>query len=339
MEIKAFHDNHFDSIQTLRGIAAILVILEHVRFLKCGAFGVDIFFCISGFMIMFATHKSTKNFFRKRIIRIIPLYYIMTIGTYLLLLILPGMFEQTKANPVFLVKSLLFIPFDIGNGILQPLMRIGWTVNCEMFFYLVFFIAFHINQKYRGLVCSAILSLVVVFAQVFPVSFAPLNFYGNPVMLEFVLGIICYYICQKLYEWRCQNKLSAIFAPLSLLIAFILFCLLIITMPSINILGFRRLLFWGFPGMLLVLCFFLFGLFSTVPRFTVLLGNMSFSIYLVHYYPIMFLDRVVFDFSVCTPYTVFGTVLAALLCLGLSYICFLLIEKRLTGLLRRLFHI
>ena len=42
--MKPFHENHFDSIQALRGIAAVFVILEHIRFLNCGAFGVDIFF-------------------------------------------------------------------------------------------------------------------------------------------------------------------------------------------------------------------------------------------------------------------------------------------------------
>jgi len=101
MEHKNFHDNHFNSIQVLRAIAALLVVLEHVRFLNCGAFGVDIFFCISGFMIMFSTHKSTRHFIKKRFIRILPLYYIMTFGTFLLLILFPSMFEQTKANPIF----------------------------------------------------------------------------------------------------------------------------------------------------------------------------------------------------------------------------------------------
>ena len=53
-----FHRQHFDSIQALRGITALFIILEHIRFLNCGAFGVDIFFCISGFMIMFSDRKS-----------------------------------------------------------------------------------------------------------------------------------------------------------------------------------------------------------------------------------------------------------------------------------------
>ena len=44
IEKKDFHQIRFDSIQALRGIAALFVVLEHIRFLNCGAFGVDIFF-------------------------------------------------------------------------------------------------------------------------------------------------------------------------------------------------------------------------------------------------------------------------------------------------------
>lgn len=76
------------------------------------------------------------------------------------------MFQQTRHNLSHLVKSLLFVPFDIGGGIIQPLVRIGWTINCEMLFYLLFFIAFHISMKYRGLICSAFLTVLVGAVQI-----------------------------------------------------------------------------------------------------------------------------------------------------------------------------
>ena len=104
-----FHNQRFAGIQALRGILALFVVLEHIRFAACGAFAVDAFFCISGFMIMFSTHDDTKHFLAKRLIRILPLYYLMTIGTFLLLLMAPNMFETTSANAENLIKSLLFI--------------------------------------------------------------------------------------------------------------------------------------------------------------------------------------------------------------------------------------
>lgn len=331
-----FHSGHFDSIQALRGIAAVFVILEHIRFLNCGAFGVDIFFCISGFMIMFTTHSDTRNFLGKRLIRILPLYYIMTLGTYLLLVLFPGMFERTTANTGFLVKSMCFIPFDIGDGILQPLMRIGWTVNCEMFFYLLFFISFHFSHKYRGLICSGLLMLTVLLSHVLPVSFAPLTFYGNPVMLEFILGILCYYIARGLYGFHCRRQLPPFLMPLSVTGAAGMFILLLATKKNIDILGIRRFLFWGIPCLLIVLCFFVLDLYLKMPRWSVRLGNMSFSIYLIHYYPVMLLDRMVFDFSTGSAFAVFGVFVTVILCLLCSYVSWYVIERHLTIRLRKL---
>jgi len=334
METKPFHNNHFNSIQALRGIAALFVVLEHVRFLNCGAFGVDIFFCISGFMIMYTTHESTEYFLRKRLIRILPLYYIMTLGTFALLLLFPSMFEQTKAEPIFLIKSLLFIPFDIGNGVLQPLLRIGWTVNCEMFFYLLFLIAFHINHKYRGLICSVLLGGIVILAQLFPVNFAPLTFYGHPVMLDFILGILCYYATWGIYNWHQKHPLPRILLLVTFLVFAGLFIILAINKQATNILSFRRPLLWGTAGMVLVLCAFLIGLYVTPPRITVLLGNISFSIYLMHYYPVMLLDRAFFDFSTCTIRSVVGVIISMIICLMVAYITWYIMEKKFTGWLR-----
>lgn len=351
-----FHENRFESIQALRGIAAIFVVLEHIRFLNCGAFGVDIFFCISGFMIMYTTHKTTAHFFQKRLIRIVPFYSLMTLGTYLLLLLFPSMFEQTKPHFSYLIKSLFFIPFDIGGGIVQPLLRIGWTVNCEMFFYFLFWISFHISHKYRGMICSLLLSLIVFFyyllAYFFPYSFPylsssnwiPLQFYSNPIMLEFSLGIFCYYIAYWLYQHlNIPSSQSYLFkrkrflSYSCLLFSFCLLLILALSKSSINILGFRRIFYWGIPALLIVLCFFIIGLSFSIPKWLVKLGDISFSIYLIHYYPILFLDRIIFDFSVYNPTAFLGVVFSILLVVLLSYIAWYLIEKQFTKWLYKKF--
>jgi len=331
METTAFHNQRFNSIQALRAICSIFIILEHVRYLNCGAFGVDVFFCISGFMIMFSTHKSTAHFLTKRAIRILPLYYFMTIGTWLLLVWFPDLFAQTKAAPAFLVKSLLFIPFDIGGGTLQPLLRIGWTVNCEIFFYLLFFVAFHISHKYRGLLCGLFLTGIVGAAWLLPLHFDPLTFYGNPIMLEFVLGIVCYYVAQKIYALSTTHSPSFLRGIFSLLLALCIFACLILTKPTINVLGFRRLIFWGLPATLIVICFFIAGLNISMPGWIVFLGNISFSVYLIHYYPVMFLDRKIFDFSTFTPVALFGTFVAVAVTIALAIPGWYLFEKKMPG--------
>ena len=313
---KRFQDLHFDSIQALRGLAALFVVFQHIRFLNFGAFGVDIFFCISGFMIMFTTEKSTKYFFRKRLIRILPLYYLMTLVTYLSLLLFPSMFQQTRHNLSYLVKSLLFIPFDIGGGIIQPLVRIGWTINCEMLFYLLFFIAFHISMKYRGLICSAFLAVLVGAVQIFaplisswqsPIGrmFSPvLMFYGDPVMLEFIFGILAYYLLRFLYHRHLEHPFPMAVSVLSAVGIPVIFCLLA-------------------------------GLKLSLPRFFILMGNISYSLYLVHYYPVMLLDRAVFDFSTLSVMSVIGVILSVALSIGLAYLSWIVVEQKFSGWLRK----
>ena len=342
-----FHQLHFDSIQALRGITALFIVLEHIRFLNCGAFGVDIFFCISGFMIMFSTQRDASFFLRKRLIRILPLYYLMTIGTFLLLVLFPGMFAQTKADPVFLIKSLLFIPFDIGGGVLQPLMRIGWTVNCEIFFYFLFSAALRFSHRFRGLISGSLLLIIVAAASLLPDPPAFLAFYGNPVMLEFLYGMAAYYAARQLYRLYLDDALPGFRKPaakqkspgagffLSLALLLLCFACLVAAKPSVNILGFRRPLVWGIPAFLIVMCAFLLGLaLPKIPRQLVRLGDASFSLYLMHYYPVMFLDRIAFDFSACTPISLFGAVTAVCISILLALISREIMEKRFSGWLR-----
>ena len=64
-------------------------------------------------------------------------------------------------------------------------------------------------------------------------------------------------------------------------------------------------------------------------------GNISFSLYLLHYYPVMLLDRKVFDFSTCTPYALLGVFVSIIICILLGYGCWYLVEYRFTKWLRR----
>lgn len=331
-----FHRQRFDSIQALRGIAALFVVLEHIRFLSCGAFGVDIFFCISGFTIMLSTHENSEFFLRKRIIRILPFYYIMTLLTFLLLVLFPGMFLQSKADPVFLAKSLLFIPFDIGDGAVQPLMRIGWTVNCEVFFYLLFFIAMRISQKYRGLLCGMLLVLLIGAARLCPASWVALRFYGDPVMLEFAFGILIYYAARQLYYRCCAARPPRFLLSLSLLCLGLCFLGLMVSRSSMDVLGFRRPLLWGLPAAAIVLLAFFIGLYGVrIPSSLVQLGNASFSLYFMHYYPVLLLDRAVFDFSSPNARSLAGAAAAIAVSVLLALLSRELLEKRLSGFLTR----
>lgn len=332
-----FYHGRFESIQVLRGIAAVFVLFEHIRFLNCGAFGVDIFFCISGFMMMLSTHKGLDRYWQKRLTRVLPLYYLMTIFTFLCLLFIPSMFEVSTADPIQLVKSLCFIPFDIGGGVIQPLVRVGWTMNYEMFFYLIFYLSARLSNRYRGLICSIILVAVHLFVKVFSPGSIILSFYGDSVILEFALGILAFYICRWIYGKKDAGKIGKIAATVSLFLAVIFFVMLVLMKARIYRVGFYRVLWWGIPAWIVVVATFTAGLFFHSARVLVLVGNMSFSIYLLHYYPVMLLDRKVFDFSVVNVKSVVGVFVTVLICLGISFLSWHFFEQPVTGKCREWF--
>jgi peptidoglycan/LPS O-acetylase OafA/YrhL len=314
---------------------ALFIVLEHVRFISTGAFGVDVFFCISGFMIMFSTHENTAHFLSKRLIRILPLYYLMTLFTFVLLLVFPGMFAVTSASASSLIKSLCFIPFDIGGGILQPIVRIGWTVQCEICFYLFFLLAMKINHRLRGLIASAFIAIPVVLATLFPTASVVLSFYGDPVMLEFSFGILSYYIVRSLYGKLKEGPNRKVVLPLLIACISLLFVLLIPSKLYIVPLGFLRPLIWGLPALLIVLLFGVLDCYLVMPRPLVQLGNISFSVYLLHYYPVMFLDRAVFGFDEFSPANLLGVAFAIALTVVLASVSYVLIEQRLSTFLKK----
>jgi exopolysaccharide production protein ExoZ len=106
-----------------------------------GGGGVDIFFVISGFIMVYTTqshHVGPFSFFVNRVVRIVPIYWLLTLAVFTLAVIAPHLLGATRAAPSELLKSLLFIPFAKSNGAVQPILFLGWTLNYEMFFYMLF---------------------------------------------------------------------------------------------------------------------------------------------------------------------------------------------------------
>lgn len=332
-----FHTRRFNCIQALRGITALFVALEHVRFLNCGAFGVDIFFVISGFMVMFSTHNNTKHFLGKRFIRIYPLYALVTFGTYFLLLLFPNMFQLTKANPLSLVKSLFFIPFEISPGIIQPLVRVGWTINYEVLLYVLFAIACRLSHRYRGLICSGFLVVLMVLAHTLPTDSIILTFYGDYILLEFIFGMLLYYVMSKVYVPLNQKKSMVLWAYLCVPVVLMLFGVLAYTKQNVPLIPFGRAIYWGLPALLMVTLTLLMDTKLTIPKSLVYLGNISFSVFLLHYYPLMFIDRKIYSLEYYTPMAIPVTFCGLLVVIFIASVSYVLIEKLLTGHLHKFF--
>lgn len=185
------------SIQYLRAIAALLVVVfhflqtENYRF-PLGNFGVDIFFVISGFIMYYTTRAGkigSAKFFVRRIERIVPIYWAATLATCLFVAIGQHYNYGSSASPRETAMSLLFIPYKNRFNVAEPVVVQGWTLNYEMFFYVVFAAAVSLPRKLKILVVSLLLVCCVLIGLFIPNIAQPLKTWTSPLLLEFLAGI------------------------------------------------------------------------------------------------------------------------------------------------------
>lgn len=326
------------SFQFLRGLACLLIIIEHVRFLPCGAWGVDIFFVLSGFMAMYTTENGTGKFLLKRVIRIAPFYWLMTFATFVGARLFEGAFVSTRAGVKELLYSLFFIPFDMNTGcaflevsepIIQPLMRIGWTLNLEMLFYVLFFLASKISFKRRAVLSGAFLLILIPIGMCFGVP--ALSLWGNPIILEFIFGMALFYVAKAISNKEVSRKASAASGVGALVILLIVASIANFTYFD----DYRRPLLWGIPMASVVLLSYIYDRNCKTPKAMVWLGDISFSVYLVHYYIVMVFDRYLFDFSNMSLKAWCGFALSVFTTIVISYLMYFIVEKKLTSFIRR----
>ena len=189
-------------IQYLRGIAALVVVWHHARGQlpglslllpnEFGAHGVDLFFVISGFiMVLTTTGKEATpwQFFKRRLVRVAPLYWLVTTALVTLTVLAPNLLNTVKPTPGTTLMSLLFIPhLSIGNpGMVWPILVPGWTLNYEMFFYALF--ALSLFAPHPLVLLLSILAALVAFGQAsWAVADPILTTYTSPLLLEFAVG-------------------------------------------------------------------------------------------------------------------------------------------------------
>jgi exopolysaccharide production protein ExoZ len=192
------------NLQYLRALAALLVVFYHgeaiwnqfaahkMALFDAGAGGVDVFFVISGLIMWVTTcdgRHSAGAFIRNRLIRIVPLYWLMTALKLALALALPFL-TDLQLDPVHITASFAFVAWpEPGTGIYAPLLQPGWTLNLEMFFYAAFAAALLLPVRLRPLAICGFLALCTV-AGLNAIENSSGAFYGSPIVLEFAAGIV-----------------------------------------------------------------------------------------------------------------------------------------------------
>ncbi len=200
--------NYIPSIQILRGIAAWLVVFHHYNqaffgfsmetsilgkeigyFTQFyGKFGVDIFFIVSGIIILISLEKkrSFYIFIRNRLIRIVPTYWFFTLVLLTLSIMFPA-FVVADWTAESLLKSLFFIEHDHPKyNIAVPLLTVGWTLNIEIVFYLLCAISAGLFKQHW----SSLVIIILLFSNtLWNVKFMSF-FFDSKYLWEFAAGMV-----------------------------------------------------------------------------------------------------------------------------------------------------
>ena len=196
-------------IQALRAAAALSVALLHAVYergllAKTGDLGwidrlpweagVDVFFVISGFVMVTASGRlcgapgAWRRFLAHRVARIVPLYWCVTTLYLLLARLRPDLVGAAVSGPSYVLASYAFWPAARPDGTAVPLFSLGWTLNYEMFFYAVFALAVGAPARVAVAVVTAVLAVTVLSAAAG--APLPVSFWGGSIVLEFAFGMM-----------------------------------------------------------------------------------------------------------------------------------------------------
>lgn len=305
-----------NSIQALRGIAAILVLFFHIAEFQRqmvgvnspdlvllngvwnqGWAGVDLFFVISGFIMVYVTRNTGRSltdirtFLWARMTRIYPLWWVCCSVLALYFFITYGMVEapdrvSSKQEAwAFFGRSMMLIPQER-----LPLLTLGWTLIHELFFYLVFAAILCAPRKLLPNLLALWIGITLLgYFFVGPhISRGPIfNLIMSPLSLEFIFGALAGLLVVK----RRQILPKSIFLAGAILSVLALFLFPYLFGQTTAL---PRVLVFALPMGALV-----YGAASLdvegkfeLPVILVHLGNWSYSIYLTHYLVLISLRRV-----------------------------------------------
>src|SRR5882757_1242054 len=189
-------------IQVARGLAAFMVVSFHMLPIESkyvglkilpaafwvGQIGVDIFFVISGFVMMISTEnliasrETALEFFRRRLVRIYPIYWFFALLVLPVYLVSPHLVNASQGNQVDLLRSFLLLPSQS-----LPIIAVAWSLVFELWFYLLFAVLLMFPRQYRPALLAIWAGALTVSWFGAPANFGPtLTLLTSPYALEFI---------------------------------------------------------------------------------------------------------------------------------------------------------
>lgn len=312
-------ENKLEWVQALRGAAAFMVVMVHSRsvlmdtaagkvvadhvLLPMGM-GVDLFFIISGFLMMFTSRDfdGTKayawRFVAKRAARIWPLFVVVTPVALVVEHGIHGFVDPSILLPY--LEGLLFIPHNpSASGIyFQMAVGVAWTLCFECYFYLLF-AACMLFGRWRYVVMAAWFALTLVVIPLvrgnysLNVASQPLvewsryaNLAINPIVWDFIIGMIGGWLYAADFKIARSRTIYAM-----VMVSCVLLLMGWNRMGMVDFFGPHG---WGAPMTILFFGAVMLAKVDAlnVPAWSVWLGNISYSLYLVHVYVFEILQRV-----------------------------------------------
>lgn len=345
------------SIQVLRAMAALSVAFGHLQsealtmpaaaphsyapiLLDLTGSGVDLFFVISGFVMVYASQDlfgsadGGRRFLKRRIARIVPLYWMMTTLFLVTLIVMPHALSSAAPSAIETLTSYFFIPYaHAGSDVIRPVYKLGWTLEYEMFFYFVFAASLFLPLRKALYGIAILFACFVALGAVLTHSPGAFAFWSDPIILEFLMGAV---VAVAFIEgWRFSFG-----GTLVLLLAGI--CGFAVTSAlGLNAHGPWRPLLWGLPAVLILTAATLRTEGSSASgrmmSFLVLLGDASYALYLLHPMVIrplrLIWDRVGLSATV-SPWTFIA--LAIIILMPVSIFVHIWIERPMTKFARGL---
>ncbi len=320
-------------------------------FFKAGDFlfsngnsGVDIFFVISGFIMTYTAgsksgFQASMRFILNRLTRIVPLYLLATVVFFLILH--SYTWFLVPANILSFLKDMLFLPTALDKDppfYGYPMLFVGWTLRYEMFFYLIFGLSL-LFGRFKWIFSYSVFSILLVFiplathqVRLFSTTAtqyhpAILNMLTNPIIAEFLAGMII----GQIYTSAIRLPRPASLAILGLGVVSFIAQYFGDWLPGHGLAG------WGLFSTLFVFSLVMLHKEQPLqaPRWMVFLGDISYSIYLIHTVvavTFLFAARRLHlpDFSDHFFYAPFY--IAALV--GICYLTYEYIEQRLSNFIK-----
>ncbi len=320
--------SHFKQLNSLRFIAAFLVLIHHAEKVRTkyilpsfeeysianlGGFAVTFFFVLSGFLITYLLLKerqqtnriSIKKFYMRRIIRIWPLYFLLVaLGLFIIpsaIHLIGYPYDMPYSTSEVWYYYVFFTPFMVnifyGSSLLEPL----WSIGVEEIFYLILAPLLIFIKKHILALLLSILAICLVFKTALWATDSTQTIVGKVAsMLEFEAMAIGGLTAWWLFGLKREIGTLRIFNPLIQIIALVFLALRMFGFGylSQNFVVFDYLFFTPILSQTLLILLFAYTIINLSLNSRCIikresktvewLGNLSYGVYMYHMITIFF---------------------------------------------------